>query len=257
MIEDYLKQASLAHTLPRMSECLVLRRFKLEPPVLDVGCGEGVFSRICLGKEKIDVGLDPDEQAVRLAEKSGGYKRVVVSGAEKMPFKDGSFKTVISNSVLEHIEDVEGVFKEVRRVLKTGGRFILLVPDKKASEYFFYALVLEKLRLKRLAKGYIRFKNRLYRYVHLEKREFWEVKARKAGFKVEGVTGFISPTMVKWIDFLSPLALADYVLRKAFGRSFVFRPEFIARWLAKLLVKQAEEVEKDKATGWCFELSKA
>jgi len=256
MIEDYLKKASLAHTLPRMSECVVLRQFKLEAPILDVGCGEGVFSRVCLGEGKIDVGLDPDERVARLAEKSGGYKRVVVSGAEKMLFKDESFKTVISNSVLEHIEDVGGVFREVRRVLKKGGRFILLVPDKKASEYLFYALVLERLGLRGLAKRYIRFKDKLYRYVHLEKREFWEEKARRAGFKVEGVTGFISPTMVKWIDFLSPLALADYILKGVFGRSFVFRPRFIDRWLAKVLVKYGGVVEKDKATGWCFELSK-
>ena len=258
MIEDYLKKASLAHTLPRVSECVVLRRFKLEPLVLDVGCGEGVFVKVCLGGKKIDVGLDPDEQVVKLAEKSGGYKRVVVSGAEKMPFKNGSFKTVISNSVLEHIEDVEGVFREVRRVLKPGGRFILLVPDKKASEYFFYALVLERLGLRRLAKRYIGFKNKLYKYVHLEKREFWEAEARKVGFKIESVTGFISPTMVKWIDFLSPLALPDYVLKRVLGRSFVFRPEFISRWLAKMLVKQEiGVVGEDKATGWCFELSKA
>jgi SAM-dependent methyltransferase len=46
-----------------------------------------------------------------------------------MPYADQRFATVFSNSVLEHIQDVEPVLREVSRVLQPGGRFISTVPS--------------------------------------------------------------------------------------------------------------------------------
>jgi len=45
-----------------------------------------------------------------------------------MPFEDASFQTVISNSVLEHIPDLDAVLLETARVLKPGGMFIFASP---------------------------------------------------------------------------------------------------------------------------------
>jgi len=254
--QAYLKKSPIAHALPRVIECSVLQQFDLKPPILDLGCGDGVFARICLGENKVDIGLDPDPHLAKLAEESGVYKEVVVARAEKMPFKNGSFNTIISNSVLEHIEDLDSVFKEAYRVLKEGGRFIFLVPDKTASDYFFYAWFLEKIRLKGLAKSYVRFKNRLYSYAHLENKEFWEKIAKNGGFRIKNVTGLISPEAVKVSDLFTPLALPDYLLRRIFGRRFIFRPDFMSKIIASCLLRHCGPVRESEATAWYFELEK-
>lgn len=252
----YLKESTIAQAIPRISECLVLNQFDFKPPILDLGCGEGVFARIFFGEGKIDVGLDVDEKSARLARKSGAYKKVVTAPGSKIPFEDAFFDTVVSNSVLEHIEDLDPVFNEVYRVLKKNGRFIFIVPDKSASDYFFYAKFLEKIKLKVLANMYIKLKNRLYRYAHLENKRFWEKTACKGGFTIKRVIGIISPKTVRMIDLFSPFALPDYFLRRIFGRSFIFRPDFMAKIITPFILPHLKSVKDSQATGWCFELVK-
>ncbi len=48
--------------------------------------------------------------------------------ARALPFAKGSFDTAISVYNLEHIEDLQGVFREVSRVLKPDGRFLVALP---------------------------------------------------------------------------------------------------------------------------------
>lgn len=252
----YLGKMTIAHAIPRISECVNLNQFEFKAPILDIGCGDGVFSGICFGTKKIDVGLDPQEKALRLTKKSGVYKDVVLGSGEKIPFKNNYFGTVFSNSVLEHVENTEELFKEVYRVLKKGGNFIFIVPDKSASDFLFFAEILEKIKLKNLAKKYIRFKNRLYRYAHLEEKDFWEKLSSEGGFGEIKIKGFFSPEAVRAVDFFSPTAMPDYFLRKIFGRSFIFRPNFTAKIITPFILKYCEPLKNQKATAWVFELTK-
>ena len=48
--------------------------------------------------------------------------------ARKLPYRDASFDNVISIYNLEHIDDLQGVFAEVRRVLRPGGQFLIALP---------------------------------------------------------------------------------------------------------------------------------
>jgi len=103
---------------------------KFEPPVLDIGIGDGRNSKLLfVSQEKIDVGIDIDPNGVKIARTSGMYKKVVVADAAKMPFEDKSFKTIISNSTFEHIKEDTLAVKEVSRVLLPGGNFLFTVPS--------------------------------------------------------------------------------------------------------------------------------
>jgi SAM-dependent methyltransferase len=58
----------------------------------------------------------------------GFYERIHTCTAQSIPEADGTFDYVISNSVLEHIPDLEGAIAEVGRLLRPGGRFYFTGP---------------------------------------------------------------------------------------------------------------------------------
>lgn len=97
---------------------------------LDVGCGDGLIAEVLFEyigeRELYGVDIDPMEADLARLRK---YKEVVVTPASSLPYEDLSFDFVFSNSVLEHIPDVESVIKEISRVMKKGGKFIFTVPN--------------------------------------------------------------------------------------------------------------------------------
>ncbi len=52
----------------------------------------------------------------------------VTGSLDAMPFDDARFDTILCNAVLEHVEPVDAVMKELARVLKPGGHAVLAVP---------------------------------------------------------------------------------------------------------------------------------
>ena len=53
----------------------------------------------------------------------------IAERAAKLPFPSGAFATVVSNSVFEHIPDLDGALGECRRVLAPRGRLLLTAPS--------------------------------------------------------------------------------------------------------------------------------
>lgn len=101
--------------------------------VCDVGCGTGaLLRRIRLAHPSAQLtGVD-----VQLAETSGpGDIKFFESGAEKLPFADGAFDTVVCTHVLEHLLDYRTAISELRRVAKH--RLIIVVPREREYRYTF------------------------------------------------------------------------------------------------------------------------
>ncbi len=97
---------------------------------LDLGCGDGHLMEIILGHlgARDLVGLDIDPQETALARGRKIYRHVVTAPADHLPFADSQLDFVFSNSVLEHIQNIEAVLTEVARVLRPAGRFLFTVP---------------------------------------------------------------------------------------------------------------------------------
>jgi SAM-dependent methyltransferase len=100
--------------------------------VLDVGAGIGGPSRTLARHYGAKVtALDPTERFCGLSraicERAGleSSVEVVRGDARDMPFDDGSFDVVWTQSVLQSIDDKAAVADEVRRVLAPGGRYVL------------------------------------------------------------------------------------------------------------------------------------
>jgi 2-polyprenyl-6-hydroxyphenyl methylase / 3-demethylubiquinone-9 3-methyltransferase len=95
--------------------------------LLDVGCGGGLLAEEFAGLGCQVTGLDPSEASLDTARehaRQAGLEIAYQSGVgEHLPFADASFDIVICCDVLEHVNDLEQVIKEIARVLKPGGHF--------------------------------------------------------------------------------------------------------------------------------------
>ncbi len=80
----------------------------LPSPTLDLGCGDGHFASLAFNYP-LEVGIDPWEGPLRQAAKSGAYLALIKGSGDTLPFEDASFSSAVSNSVLEHIPELEPV----------------------------------------------------------------------------------------------------------------------------------------------------
>lgn len=93
--------------------------------VLDVGCGPTVPARL-LGKGKI-TGIEPLADKLKIS----GRKylpgiNIINSKAEIMPFRDHAFQFVVCRNVIDHTQDPKVIVREVKRVLRKSGHFLLI-----------------------------------------------------------------------------------------------------------------------------------
>ena len=95
-----------------------------EPRVLDVGCGTGIMLDH-LAPYGRPTGLDFSATALDFCRKRGA-EQLVQGRGEQLPFADGSFDAVTAFGVVEHIDADQLAVAEWARVLRPGGRLVLL-----------------------------------------------------------------------------------------------------------------------------------
>ncbi len=114
----------------RAIELRVLAEQDFPRPILDLGCGDGLIAEaLFAGEPPIEAGFDPWWDQLRRAVLGGMYVGVQQAVGRAMPYRSGSFASLFSNSVLEHIPDLQPVLEEAGRVLRPGGRFLATVPS--------------------------------------------------------------------------------------------------------------------------------
>lgn len=100
-------------------------------PVLDVGCGNGAIARALIAQGYDIYGVDASESGIAIAnaEAPGRFFVLDVSSGQ-LPTELASkrFDVVISTEVIEHLYDPRGFIAFARRILPSGGEFILSTP---------------------------------------------------------------------------------------------------------------------------------
>jgi SAM-dependent methyltransferase len=107
------------------------KKYIIAKKVLDIGCWSGQFELLLKDTKAKIIGIDPSNDAITYAKKNIPYASFYVGIADKLPFKSGSFDTVLLFDVIEHVpKNTEIiVFKEIHRVLRKGGTLILSTPN--------------------------------------------------------------------------------------------------------------------------------
>ncbi|MBN1671904.1 MAG: methyltransferase domain-containing protein [Kiritimatiellae bacterium] len=99
--------------------------------VLDLGCNDGYGSRIVRSAGACVVGIDASERAITKARSAGGgdAPSFLVADATYVPFAEATFDWVVGLHIVEHLQDCDTVFREVKRVLVPGGRAAFATPN--------------------------------------------------------------------------------------------------------------------------------
>lgn len=108
----------------------ILARMRPVPPILDVGCGLGLFVECCRRHGLAAVGVELSEEGIRAC----ASRRLPVVRADlgvPFPFRDNSFGSALAHHVLEHTtpEQNARTLREVLRVLRPGGFLFAISPN--------------------------------------------------------------------------------------------------------------------------------
>ncbi len=96
--------------------------------VLDLACGQGFFSQAMLNEGAGVIGVDAAPDLIALAQKNIPDGTFHVSPADQLGFiKNETCDTAIIILAIQNIKEVDGVFAEIKRVLKPGGRLLLVL----------------------------------------------------------------------------------------------------------------------------------
>lgn len=119
--------------------------------MLEIGCGNGADAVTFVRAGADYTGVDLTEEAVeataehlRLLNLSG---RTLVADASRLPFDDGMFDLVYSHGVLHHMPVPTEGFAEVYRVLKPGGRAVVMLYHRSSFNYYIRIMGYMRLRL--------------------------------------------------------------------------------------------------------------
>lgn len=115
--------------------------------LLEVGCGTGTDSLQFARGGAIFTGMDLTPRSIEIARKRFEvYQQqgeFVLSDAENLDFPDESFDVVYSFGVIHHTPNTERAAAEIHRVLKPGGKAIVMVYHR-SSLYYWGALILKR-----------------------------------------------------------------------------------------------------------------
>lgn len=205
----------------RAVEARFYQAIDLPQPVLDMGAGDGHFAARTF-KRKIEVGLDPALVSLNEAKGFDAYDLLINSLGNRIPCKAGCFASVISNSVLEHIPDVDAVLIEIYRILQRGGKLVITVPNDRFTQNLSIALFFEKCGLKRMADAYRRWFNRISRHYHPDAPEQWQKRLEDAGFQIREKWNYFPPKSLRILEWGHFFGLPNWINKKILGRWVVF-----------------------------------
>ena len=98
--------------------------------VLDDGCGIGTYVRKLSEIAAEVYGLDYERERVAEGARRLGRPGLVCGAGERLPFRDAVFDLVLSNEVIEHVQDDREAMAEMARVTRPGGRIVIFCPNR-------------------------------------------------------------------------------------------------------------------------------
>jgi SAM-dependent methyltransferase len=208
---------NLSHSLWRAQELTLFKMYSnlLLKPAIDLGCGDGTFSKMIF--PSIDFGIDPDREAIKIASECGLYDHCVCSYGDFIPLPEKSVKSIFSNSVLEHVDNLEGVLRQASNLLSDNGCFIFTVPNLTfASDLQYLFGKKESVRM-----------NREFYHKNLYSEKQWRILLEDAGLKAEKII-YYQPKLITFVYRFLAAKIIRIISRKIVPLFWnMFEPLFV------------------------------
>lgn len=246
-LKAYLYNRPFFYVFIRPKELELFRRaLPFKKPVLDFGCGDGFFTKVLFDRNKIDAGVDIDEESLNYAKNSGVYKQVILLSDHKLPFNKNYFSVVVSNCVMEHVIKLQPTLKEIRRVMKSGGKFYLSVMADRWNNYLLGGRL--------VGDRYLEWMRKIQKHPNLLSELEWEKQFVKAGFRVVEKFGYLDKKTSRLIEIFHYLSIDSLITYKLFKRWVVFPGRF--KLIEKLISSKLSKVRASDSAAIFFTLEK-
>ena len=179
---------------------------------LDLGCGHQLLppwrrtgEQALVARAGLMVGMDPEVAALRKHETIA----IRVGGdASFLPFGDETFDLVTANQVVEHLSRPLDQFSEVRRILRPGGLFVFLTPNRHGHPTMMARMTPERLKSigVRLLEGRAE-EDRFQTYYRANSKPEINALAEQAGFRVANLEFVPTTAMFAVVPPLAALEL--------------------------------------------------
>lgn len=172
----------------------------LERPILEIGCGDGALTARLF--DRIDEGVDLNPRAVERARATGVYGRVRCADAAHLEGTEGTFASIFSNCVLEHVSDLPRLLTSAARLLRPGGKLIATVPLLRMNDHLAFR-----------AGWYATLRRRQLSHVNLLDESGWESILLRAGFHQVRMTPYLHGEHIRvWdrLDFPASIGVGRY-----------------------------------------------
>jgi ubiquinone/menaquinone biosynthesis C-methylase UbiE len=166
--------------------------------LLDVGCGNGFFSYyfspIC-----DTVGVDFSEKMLA----KNPIPQKFLMDASQLSFQDMSFDVVFCHALLHHVEDIDQVLQEMRRVSR---KYVVILEPNRNNPFMFLfsAVVPEERKALSFSMSYLKEK--------LEKNKLKVAASFSHGMTVPNKTPAVLLPLVKLLDFRQPLGMTNILI---------------------------------------------
>jgi len=242
-----LRNLPYFRALLRAVEAGFYKDYELLSPVLDLGSGDGHFASVTF-ERALDVGTDPAWVSLQASKKLKSHRLLTQALGEHMPFESAYFSSAISNSVLEHIPELQVVLNETGRLLKRGAPFLFCVPNDKWTENLTIAKWLNKLGLRRLADAYTRLFIRISRHVNMLSPEAWGERLEQAEFVVDEYWHYFPPKALRALELGHYFGLPSLVSHWLLGRWLVLPSRWNLALTERAIRKYAKSERNSEGT---------
>lgn len=202
--QRYFPHTPTALAIKECARLAVVRRYPCAGPVLDVGCGDGLFARMAFADAEV-WGIDIDAAEGRWASASQAYSQVILGDITRAALPESFFATCVANCSLEHVPRIDLALESIRRSLVPGGITYLFVPNAEWARHLTSARVLRELGMPLLGRQIQTAIDRKFRHHHLYDEQGWTRVVQAAGLEVVQIEPVLSTaTTVAFEAFLLP-----------------------------------------------------
>lgn len=205
--QRYFPYTPAALCIKECARLTALREYDCPGPVLDVGCGDGLFAKVAFSDIEV-WGVDIDAKEGRWASASQAYSQVVLGDITRVHLPSSFFETCVANCSLEHVPRIDRALSTILQSLKPGARVLMFVPNRRWAEQMLSYRLLKGLGASSLADTVRDAIDTVFRHHHLYDEQGWRDVVAQAGFEIEDVKPVLSSaTTVAFEAFLLPSVL--------------------------------------------------